>query len=174
MTSQPIPIGLGDPEASLIVYINKRPPLDEFDELDDIRAIRKNEISQIATLTGNHWRKIFNCYAKLAFELNNPAWQIKDKGLAVWQQLRDEHLLTNNCDLLLSFSPPDLTNKSIIKIICGKTYFNDLSLALSVDWLDEHFAINREHQLLVSPYFDYRQLSNQRITQLADLIKSFK
>ncbi len=163
------PIGLGNPHANLIVFIANRPPLDEFNELTFIREIRHNEIKQIADLTGNHWRKIFNCFAKLAFGLDN-------QSETSWQALRDKQLLTSNSAQLLLFSPPDLSkhDSNAIKIICGKTYFNQLNLLISVEWIDDYFAINRQEKLIVSPYFDYRQLSNLRISQLVKLISSLQ
>jgi len=160
------PIGLGNPKAKIVVFIANRPPLDEFAELIDMRAIRENEISQIVTLTGNHWRKIFNCYAKLVFELD-------PQGELSWQKLRDNQLLTQSSQQALLFSAPNLSQTKTIKIICGKSYFKQLALNIDVDWLDDYFAINRQQNLIVSPYFDYRQLSNARIEQLVSLIKGF-
>ena len=53
----------------------------------------------------------------------------------------------------------------------GKTYANKLGLAEQALWLNEFFAINKTTNTIVCPYFDYRQLSNIKISQLANLIK---
>lgn len=161
-------IGIGELSASLVVCIANRPPLEQFKYLDSIRPVIRGELLQVGKLTGNHWKKIFNCFAKLAFELD-------PQGEISWQQLRDKQLLTDSGSQLLLFSRPvffDDPEKVII--ISGKTYFSQLELGISVDWIDSYFAINREKRLIVSPYFDYRQLSNSRIQQLVSLINSLK
>jgi hypothetical protein len=159
-------VGLGNPKATIVVYIANRPPLDEFEALSGIRPVRKNEIKQIGEQTGNHWRKIFNCFAKLCFEINTQSEN-------TWQALRDNQLLTETSEQLLLFSPPELglnNKQKVVSLICGKTYFNQLSIDHRVEWIDDSFALNYDHNLIVCPYFDYRQLSNQKITQLVHLI----
>jgi hypothetical protein len=37
-------------------------------------------------------------------------------------------------------------------------------------WLDDEFAIDKEHNLIVCPYFDYRQLSNNKIIRSIAII----
>lgn len=168
-------IGLGNKNASLHVYIENIPPLAMYQELTQVKAMKKGDIKMIADLTGNHWRKIFNVFAKLLFEL-------QPQQYPTWQALRDEHLLQANSDQLLLFSPPVQNNKptnnqpktkqsNIITIIMGKTYANKLGLAEQALWLNEFFAINKTTNTIVCPYFDYRQLSNIKISQLANLIK---
>ena len=168
-------IGLGNKNASLHVYIENIPPLAMYQELTQVKAMKKGDIKMIADLTGNHWRKIFNVFAKLLFEL-------QPQQYPTWQALRDEHLLQANSDQLLLFSPPEQPNNvannhqqlkppNIITIIMGKTYANKLGLAEQALWLNEFFAINKTTNTIVCPYFDYRQLSNIKISQLANLIK---
>ncbi len=167
-------IGIGNPNAQLIVYNANRPPLDEFKLLTNIRGLKQGEIRLIGELTGNHWRKIFNCFAKLIFEL-------QPKHFKTWQTLRDNELLTDSGEELLLFSKPNIhaartgsNATSPIHIISGKTYFSQLSLNIKVEWLDDFFAINSQYKLIVSPYFDYRQLSNIKITQLVSLINNLR
>ena len=66
-----------------------------------------------------------------------------------------------------------IENKTV-HIICGRTYAKKMIMdgQLSIDflWLDEEFAINFEHAVIVCPYFDYRQLSNQKIQRLSSLL----
>ena len=62
--------GLGIMNADLKVYINNRPPVEQYQQLTTVMALQKGEVLEIGRLTGNHWRKIFNVFAKLCFELN--------------------------------------------------------------------------------------------------------
>jgi hypothetical protein len=55
-------------------------------------------------------------------------------------------------------------------LIAGKTYAASLKLP-SLIWLDSDFAINKANRLVVTPYADYRQLSNERIARLIELMK---
>jgi hypothetical protein len=174
-----IEVGIGNKNAALKVYIANRPPLDEYLQLNYIRPIRQGEIGLIAEQTGNHWRKIFNCFAKLFF-------QLEPTDESSWQQFRDNHLLGQHSNQLLLFSRPDFSKQHFsepllsrqptslkqkpIHLICGKTYFTQLNLGIAVEWVDNYFAINSKQRLIVCPYFDYRQLSNQRIEQLVGLI----
>ena len=58
-------------------------------------------------------------------------------------------------------------------IIAGKTYAAQLPL-LPLTWLDNYFAINKEARLIVAPYPDYRQLSNERIARLITLMQALQ
>jgi len=162
-------IGLGDFNAPLRVYVANRPPLDEYLYLDEVRLMRKGEIKKIADLTGNHWRKLFNVYAKFVYELQGES--LAAVGVASWQEYRDQSLLQSGSDLTLLFSKPDLSalEGGALHIVMGKGFALDLGLPPLV-WLNEHFAINKEQRIIVCPYFDYRQLSNVRIKFLVDLI----
>lgn len=164
------PTGIGNISARLIVYIANRPPLDKYRNLTGVHPLYPGDIDFIGKATGNHWRKIFNCFAKLVFELNTYQYNC-------WQDLRDQRLLTSSSQQLISFSPYQEKNQSFMKpnqihIISGKTFFKQASGDIKVEWLDEYFAVNYAKRLIVSPYFDYRQLSNLRIAQLARLIKN--
>ncbi|WP_342665431.1 DUF6942 family protein [Psychromonas arctica] len=69
----------------------------------------------------------------------------------------------------------NIHNKTL-HIICGRTYakklINDGLLTVDLSWLNEEFAINFEHAVIVCPYFDYRQLSNQKIQRLSFLLSA--
>ncbi|WP_196139024.1 hypothetical protein [Aliikangiella sp. G2MR2-5] len=155
-------IGLGNSHANIVVCIGNRPPLDEYQQLDSLRPMRNGEIKSIADRTGNHWRKIFNCFAKFAFDL-------EPENFACWQDLRDESLLQKDSNYALLFSQPDWNTDSQIRVICGKQYFFD-SIGGNIEWVDEFFAVDKKRKLIVSPYFDYRQLSNVKIEALKRLI----
>lgn len=156
------PVGLGCHRAKHYFYIKNRPPLSYYEDLNVIKAMSVGDIAHIGHETGNHWRKVFNVYAKLMFEL-------APEDFTSWQSLRDEQLLQNNNHCLL-FSPPQITTDKI-HIVLGKGYAEQLGLADQCTWLSHDFAVNFERRIIISPYFDYRQLSNIKIVQLCRLIQ---
>jgi hypothetical protein len=96
-----------------------------------------------------------------------------------WQCYRDFSLLHHSSNTSLVFSEPVLAdvktkNNNVIHIIMGKTYAKSLNLPESLKWLDNEFAIVDAHNLLVCPYFDYRQLSNIKIVRLVELVKQLR
>ncbi|MGB1263233.1 MAG: DUF6942 family protein [Cognaticolwellia sp.] len=163
-------LGLGDNNAELIFYIKNRPPLPIYQHLTTIKPLERGEIAHICHETGNHWRKIFNVYAKLIFELTPQVF-------TSWQQLRDKQLLQANSTQCLLFSPPNfatLKSGKKLHIILGKGYAEQLGLSNDCTWLCPDFAINEKLAVIICPYFDYRQLSNRKITQLVGLIQQLK
>jgi len=166
-------IGLGNLNANICIFIENRPPLEQYQQLNHMLRLQHGDIEFIAKQTGNHWRKIFNVYAKLLYEYSN-------KGYSSWQQLRDEYLLQDNSDECLFFTQPhlpcngDLKTRQRIHIIMGKTYATKLGLSTKCHWINKDFAINKAQRIIICPYFDYRQLSNVKISQLVDLISSFR
>jgi hypothetical protein len=194
------PVGLGNIDAKLVFYIKNRPPLTTYESLNCVKAIVPSEIAHICQETGNHWRKIFNVYAKLLFELSS-------KQFSSWQHLRDDFILQAHSDNCLLFSTPyflatshcetsflaknsiesalpepnapdsktlsSTTPKPVKKlhIILGKGYAEQLGLCNDCTWLSHDFAINNGLGIIICPYFDYRQLSNIKIVQLAALIR---
>tara|TARA_R110000868_G_scaffold27699_5_gene104816 strand:- start:1848 stop:2423 length:576 start_codon:yes stop_codon:yes gene_type:complete len=170
-------IGFGDINAKLIFYIKNRPPLALYQNLSTVKPLASNEIAYICHETGNHWRKIFNVYAKLLFELC-------PEQFSSWQQLRDKALLQTDSNHCLLFSPPELCTLGLstantlarqdnkkLQVILGKGYSEHLGLSSNCTWLSHDFAINTELGIIICPYFDYRQLSNKKISQLSGLIK---
>ncbi|SEK66915.1 hypothetical protein SAMN05216262_10274 [Colwellia chukchiensis] len=164
-------VGLGSRQAKLIFYIANRPPLPAYQQLTNVNTLAKGDIANICTATGNHWRKVFNVYAKLLFEL-------APKRYASWQALRDEALLQAGHEHCLLFSAPKLTyhqsdshSPKALHIIIGKGYAEQLGLSQNCTWLNEYFAINESLAVIICPYFDYRQLSNKKISQLVALIR---
>lgn len=156
-------IGFGGGDASIKVFIAHRPPLDEYLSLASLNALSEGEISDIGRRCGNHWRKIFNCYAKLIFAINT-------YGCARWQDYRDTRLLQCGSDQQLRFDG-DLSGGGV-SVICGKTYAQTLALPGDLLWLDGDFAISRARRLIVCPYFDYRQLSNVKIQRLSEMVQA--
>lgn len=158
--------GLGDPQATFQVYIANRPPLPEYQQLGGIKSLHAGEIARIAAETGNHWRKIFNVYAKLLFARHSA-------DFSRWQDLRDQQLLQAGSDQALLFSAPDVQIKtSALRLLLGKGYATELGMAEELHWLDESFAWHRPSGVLVCPYFDYRQLSDEKIRRLVSILNA--
>ncbi|ACE85036.1 DUF6942 family protein [Cellvibrio japonicus] len=164
-------IGLGASSSDIHFYIANRPPMDDYPTLAELRGLAAGELAHIVKHTSNHWRKAFNVYAKLLFD-----WYTQQgrKDLpARWQEYRDLELFQPHSREALVFSPlpPPQVTTHTLKIIAGKTYAARLDLPPLV-WLDAHFAINRDHHIIVAPYPDYRQLSNERIARLIELMQA--
>lgn len=162
-------IGLGTLNAPIYFYIENIPPLPFYQSLDGMYGMQGDDIYQIGQQTGNHWRKIFNVFAKLEFE-RNPA------NFTSWQQLRDIHLLHHDSQQCLlfngaeSYQPLTANHTDKIHVVIGKTYAEKLGIASQCHWLSPYFAINTDTNTIICPYFDYRQLSNLKISQLVRLI----
>jgi hypothetical protein len=174
------------------VYLANRPPLAEYHNTRVIDHLPIGEIKRIATETGNHWRKIFNVYAKLVYCLAEKTTSPVLKQYCSWQVYRDQSLLQQGSDTELHFDSPFIdssstlsesniasSNNSAVHIIMGKAFSERLLVngqqeCVRVEWLDKDFAINRALKIIVCPYFDYRQLSNIKIERLAELIVSLQ
>lgn len=166
--------GFGDADARFRVYLGNRPPMAEYAELATVTALQRGEIALINHACGNGWRKVFNVYAKLLFALDPQQFNFAEKA-ASWQQFRDQYLLQSGCDTALLFSPPELSQgDKTVHIVAGRTYAKrllDKDLTIQLNWLNNEFAIASYHRVIVCPYFDYRQLNNEKLSFLAQLIK---
>lgn len=154
------------------VFMANRPPLNEYEDVNDLSALGVGDIYRIASETGNHWRKIFNVYAKFIFSLaaaNNDSVVLSYK---TWQQYRDASLLQEGSNTQLYFDHDELAallsgdDPYSVRIVMGKTFAESVLKDITLTWLDSCFAINKELGIIVCPYFDYRQLSNERIETL--------
>jgi hypothetical protein len=165
-------IGLGSAKSRINFYIANRPPIDDYPTMDEIRGLATGELAHIVKHTSNHWRKVFNVYAKLLFDWYRLG---KRKDLSpTWQAYRDVELFQSHSQEALLFSAPQFSKGAAeIHIIAGKTYAAHLNLP-PLTWLDSYFAINTEHRLIVAPYPDYRQLSNERIGRLIELLSGLR
>ncbi len=161
-------IGIGDPGCNFVVYIGNRPPMDEYVARQELIPAVKGELSSIGRETGNHWRKIINIYAKLGYMLD-------PKGFTAWQEYRENHLLTKGSQQALLFDDCiERAEDKAVRLICGKAHATELlgdNVADSqVLWIDADFAIDPSRRLIVTPYFDYRQLSNAKLETLVSII----
>lgn len=168
-------IGLGDARAQVKVYVANRPPMAEYANLQRVEPMQRGEIELINRACGNGWRKVFNVYAKLLFALEAKQFSFSQQTPG-WQQFRDRYLLQASSNTALYFSAPLLSgDKSTVHIIAGRTHAKalvDAGLNTQLNWLNNEFAIDRHNRLLVCPYFDYRQLNNEKLAYLAQLIKA--
>ncbi|MCD8521323.1 MAG: hypothetical protein LRY66_15010 [Saccharospirillaceae bacterium] len=169
-------IGLGDDKAAFQVFIANRPPLAEYQQLRTLQPLQRGDIARIASDTGNHWRKIFNVYAKLICALQqagiNGDNNQEMSGFTRWQDLRDQQLLQADSGQALLFSPPQLNpDTTKIRLLLAKSYAQTLGLSTELIWLDNDFALHPSSGIVVCPYFDYRQLSDIKIQRLVGWLK---
>ncbi|MDA7746928.1 hypothetical protein N8878_06305 [Psychromonas sp.] len=172
-------IGFGDSQFTLAVYIGNQPDMPDYRLLNRLIPMRSGEIELIGKTCGNGWRKVFNVYAKLLYALDDKHFDLVNRDIT-WQTYRDEHLLQKNSRTALIFSYPNLSDfmPSILvnrfHIICGRTYakklINEGHLLAQLHWFDEEFAVDLQQKVIVCPYFDYRQLSNEKINRLSVLL----
>lgn len=172
-------IGFGDSNFTFAVYIANRPKMFEYEQLVDIQPFSFGEIEAVNQCCGNGWRKVFNVYAKILYALESKKYDFS-KMAPSWQDYREQYLLQQNSRTALLFSAPNLTfnlgrsNRGVVHIIAGKTYAKELirsgALVDNLTWLNNEFAIDKKHNLIVCPYLDYRQLSNLKIVYLSGLL----
>lgn len=165
-------IGIGDKQYRFAVYIGNRPPLDKYLKRSTLVPAKPGEIATIASETGNHWRKIFNLYAKLGYMLDT-------QNYVSWQAYRDDYLLSDNSGQALLFDKHIvIEEKGIICLICGKSHAEVLLqdnpvVRMGMQKADDDFSINTQTRTIITPYFDYRQLSNVKLQTLVDYIQRF-
>ncbi|WP_372624831.1 hypothetical protein [Arsukibacterium sp.] len=168
-------IGFGEDTADIRVYIARRPPMAEYAQLQQLKPLQSGEIALINSACGNGWRKVFNVYSKLLFVLDAQQFTFSRQAVS-WQQYRDQFLLQTGSNTALLFSAPELQPElRTVHIIAGRTHAKallDAGLAAQLTWLNNEFAIDKFNRLLVCPYFDYRQLNNEKLAYLAQLIKA--
>lgn len=167
--------GFGDITAVLRVYIANVPPMAEYAGLCQVKPLQTGEIDLINSACGNGWRKVFNVYSKLLFALDAKQFSFTCHA-ASWQQYRDQLLLQAGSNTALLFSMPELKPETKdIHIVAGRTHAGallDNGLNAQLNWLNKEFAIDKFNRLLVCPYFDYRQLNNEKLVYLAQLIRT--
>ena len=158
------------------VYTANRPPLNDYSTVEVLNDMRKGEVKYIADETGNHWRKVFNVYAKFIFALAGKANNSKVLAFKTWQGYRDECLLQKDSETELVFDSFALQqgmnqlDGQSIRIVMGKGYAEVLLSGMGLNWLDADFAVSERRRVIVCPYFDYRQLSNVKIERLVNIV----
>lgn len=101
-------VGLGISQAPIAVYIANRPVNDHYPTLNTLQPLIAGELNHIVANNTNHWRKVFNVYAKLIWQLGLPCNepQAGQHLASSWQQYRDLHLLQAHSREALLFSKP--------------------------------------------------------------------
>ncbi|GGF77493.1 DUF6942 family protein [Alteromonas lipolytica] len=161
-------IALGDEQARIRVYIGNRPDTVIEHVRPGVSPLLPQDIYRIGQACGNGWRKVFNVYAKLVFALPESLGLRGDN--TSWQAFRDNRLLQAGSGTALWFGVPGEFTPDVLHIVTGKTYANSLTFASSFHWETPEFALDLKRNLVVCPYFDYRQLSNSKILFLIELL----
>lgn len=139
----------------LILYMDKEPPFEDFEEFT---PFTHHHLAQVMA-SGNHWRKIINIFAKLAFGF-------KGMGCSSWQEYRDRFLLRDSGELIL-VNRTNLIDDDGIHLICGKKQFDSMNLGEGVlQSLDAEGKVRVRDRVIQTPYFDYRQFPNKLIDEL--------
>lgn len=160
--------GLGDPTAWLTIHIGNEPVCPRGLGFSPLRPLDRGELAAWLTSNSNHWRKIFNITAKLMFKLDNHTQ-------TSWQEYRDEKLLQPNSGCALVFGPPNnAEERKQVQLITGKQYAESMGLLNLSTELQPGFFHQSGSNLIVTPYFDYRQLSNIKVDYLVSLIQEIR
>lgn len=166
--------GFGDVNARFRVYLAAPPAMDVYQQLSGIQPLHAGDIDQIYRHCGNGWRKIFNVYAKLLFALPPTHFSFA-AAASSWQQYRDEQLLQPTSDTALCFSAPQFgSDDGVLHLIAGRTLAKQLvaqGLQVELHWLSAEFAVDPVRKIIVTPFFDYRQLNNEKIAVSARLLQ---
>ncbi|CAH9063768.1 hypothetical protein PSECIP111951_03184 [Pseudoalteromonas holothuriae] len=167
--------GFGQTQGLVAIYIEHCPPMQEYKKLKSIHSLSIGEVNMINQASGNGWRKIFNVYAKILGQLRHSDHNFTSYDS--WQDYRDKCLLQSHSQEALLFSPPQLGDDNYrYHVIAGRTYakqlLRDHIFTNSLVWLDEEFAVDKRHNLVVCPFLDYRQLSNIKISKLCDILSA--
>ncbi|TCK08782.1 DUF6942 family protein [Marinobacterium mangrovicola] len=143
---------LGTPAPRLSVYIPHEPA-----SID--ACIADTRITTLLAQNSNHWRKIVNLAAKVASPDDD------------WRSFRDAYFFNQ---VALVFAP-ELEQTDGWHWIGGKenqTRFGMTNLSASpLPGTDDLFVIP-EQKLLLTPYPDYRQLSNQKVAMIREALET--
>jgi hypothetical protein len=173
MTESTTAVGFGDQHAQFAVYLPHPPAMAAYQQLSTMRPLLAGDIDNIYRHCGNGWRKIFNVYAKLVAALPSAVFNLRSPDHS-WQQYRDTQLLQAHSGTALCFSAPLLPAPAgCLQLIAGRTHAKHLlaqGMPADFYWLNHEFAVDVAQQLLVTPFFDYRQLNNEKIQQTALLL----
>lgn len=156
--------GFGNRHAKWLLHIANRPDLAEFAD-DNFRMLAIGEAKSVIENTSNHWRKVFSIMAKISFALF-------DTGCESWQQYRDTKLLTAEGFEAISYLPYQSGEHSSLAIVAGFQYASE---QLADSQLVAHHKYNKLKRVIaepcfVTPYFDWRQLNNELLAQLINMM----
>ncbi|MCG8391876.1 MAG: hypothetical protein MI745_02230 [Pseudomonadales bacterium] len=138
---------LGSPDPDIILYLPHRP-----NGMAGLSA--RPDAAALVALNSNHWRKIVNLLAKIACPVGGD-----------WRRFRDESLFDTTA---LCFAP-ELVRHGGWHWIAGKENrqrFAGLGHQAQPLNGDARVALDSAQRLLLTPYPDYRQLSNALVEQV--------
>lgn len=158
-------IGLGSPTYRLGVYIGNFPDSPSLADLQSVRPAHEGEVVDIIAQTGNHWRKVFSLCAKINFAL----WPSNE---ACWQGCRDAELFQSDSKMALLCSSPVIPQENELQLVLGKQYCQQCFPQQPFLQTVEGFPMHPTENIIQTPYFDYRQLSNLRLEALVRTIKT--
>ncbi|MZR63930.1 hypothetical protein [Alcanivorax sp. DP30] len=142
---------LGNPDARLVLYLPHRPAgLDSFAHAPSAEVI--------VAANSNHWRKIINLLAKVVSPVADD-----------WRAFRDSRLFN---EAALCFAP-EVGGQEGWHWIAGQANrerFAGFECQARTLPDDTGIAVDWPRKLLLSPYPDYRQLSNQRVERIRALL----
>ena len=142
---------LGPVPARLVLYLPHRPEgLASFAHAPSAQAV--------IAANSNHWRKIVTLLAKVACPVAED-----------WRSFRDDHLFAQTA---LCFSPTLKTGGGWHWVAGQANLQRFASLDQDARGLPEDgdIAVDWARRVLLSPYPDYRQLSNQRVSLIRDVL----
>lgn len=159
--------GFGHCQPKWVLHIANRPELDEFQH-SNFRTLKTGEAAEVIKQTSNHWRKVFSIMAKISFALFNTECE-------TWQEYRDTKLLTSEGFEALNYQPySNNTKHDYFSIVAGFTYAEtqlNLDNFYPVDG-DIKILFKPDETVAVTPYFDWRQLTNEKLDKLITLMKN--
>ncbi|NRB39175.1 MAG: hypothetical protein HRU20_12015 [Pseudomonadales bacterium] len=156
---------------TLRLYLPHRPPMQEFESLNGIKLLQHGDINTIIAATGNHWRKIFVIFSKIAAAL--------DSRQLDWKTYQQNHLLQGSGSELLVFCDDqgelasqliNEVNTQTIHLFSGKACAEAAGCMPYCEALESGFYRSHQGNVFITPYFDYRQLSNVKIDYLLSLL----
>ncbi|MCK0153077.1 hypothetical protein MWU49_05135 [Alcanivorax sp. S6407] len=143
---------LGSPSARLVLYLPHLPEgLESFCHAPSAQAI--------VEANSNHWRKIINLLAKVASPVEQD-----------WRGFRDGPLFERTA---LCFVP-ELQAGEEWHWIAGQANllrFSSLELDACPALEDPEVALDEGRRVLITPYPDYRQISNARVARIRALLE---
>jgi len=162
-------LGFGNPSARLRFVVENPPPMSQYQNLSTVLPLSTQQRVLIEQECGNHWKKIFACLAKISHPIFG---QIN----GTWQDYRQEHLLRSGGNEALLFHHKGLGLSDLlakpnqVTLIMGKRLSQLLAIDDSPCEKGDFFEV-ADTSVLITPYPDYRQLSNVKIDRLITLIK---
>lgn len=82
-----------------------------------------------------------------------------------------EMLAVQSNSAYLNSTNLNTNTNSVLDIKSELVHYNSV---IKLQWLEPNFAIDNNNNLIVCPYFDYRQLSNEKIESLIEIIIAMK